>query len=152
MTRSDRMVPVQRVLGEAERDRARALGDAQRRLADAEARLAELRAYQEDYQGAFRRRAEDGTSIRALRDFQAFLARLDEALRQQEQLVANAREQAAGSRREWQGAARQVKAVESVVDRWQSAEAQAGERREQKESDERAQRTARRPEGNREGS
>lgn len=152
MTRSERMAPVQRVFGDAERDRARELGDAQRRLADAEARLEELRAYQSDYQGAFRKRAEDGTSIRALRDFQAFLARLDEALRQQEQAVANAREQAAGSRRNWQGAARQVKAVESVVDRWQSAEARAGERREQKESDERAQRTAQRPEGNREGS
>lgn len=152
MTRSERMAPVQRVFKDAERDRARELGDAQRRLADAETRLAELRAYQSDYQGAFRKRAEDGTSIRALRDFQAFLARLEEALRQQEQVVASAREQAAGSRRTWQGAARQVKAVGSMVDRWQSAEMQAGERREQKESDERAQRSAQRPEGNRDGS
>jgi len=152
MTRSERMAPVQRVFSEAERDRARELGDAQRRLADAEGRLAELRAYLDDYQGAFRKRAEDGTSIRALRDFQAFLARLEEALRQQEQAVASAREQAAGSRRTWQGAARQVQAVDSVVGRWQSAEARAGERREQKESDERAQRTTQRPEGNREGS
>jgi flagellar FliJ protein len=146
------MAPVQRVIKDAERDRARELGDAQRRLADAEARLSELRAYQSDYQGAFRKRAEDGTSIRALRDFQAFLARLEEALRQQEQVVASAREQAAGSRRSWQGAARQVKAVGTMVDRWQNAEAQAGERREQKDSDERAQRMAQRPEGNRDGS
>jgi flagellar FliJ protein len=76
-----------------------------------------------------------------------FLARLDEALRQQESIVAAAREQAAGSRRNWQGAARQVKAVESVVDRWQHAEVRALERHEQKESDERAQR----PAGKREG-
>jgi flagellar FliJ protein len=144
------MAPVQRVFGDAERDRARELGDAQRRLAEAEARLGELQAYRSEYQGAFRKRAEDGTSIRALRDFQAFLARLDEALRQQEQLVAGAREQAAGSRRSWQGAARQVKAVESVVDRWQDAEVRAGERREQKEADERAQRTALRTRANRE--
>jgi flagellar FliJ protein len=141
------MAPVQRVFSDAERERAREMGDAQRRLADAEGRLAELRAYHDDYQGAFRKRAEDGTSIRALRDFQAFLARLGDALRQQEQVVASAREQAAGSRNTWQGAARQVKAVDSVVGQWQSAEAKAGERREQKESDERALRQ----QGNREG-
>lgn len=145
MTRSERMAPVQEVFKASERDRARELGDAQRRLAEAEQRLAELRAYQSDYQGAFRKRAIDGTSIRSLRDFQAFLARLDEALRQQEQIVNKAREQAAGSRQDWQGAARQVKAVESVVGRWKVAEARAGERREQKETDERALRAALRP-------
>jgi flagellar FliJ protein len=138
------MAPVQRVLGDAERDRARELGDAQRRLADAEVRLTELRTYQGEYLRSFRQRASSGQSVVALRDFQAFLARLEEALRQQESLVAAAREQASGSRRSWQGAARQVKAVESVVDRWQAVEARAGEQREQKETDERAQRMARR--------
>lgn len=142
MSRADRMAPVQKVFGNAERDRARELGDAQRQLADAEARLNELRTYHGEYLGAFRKRCEDGTSIRALRDFQAFLARLDTALRQQEQLVAQARERAAGSRRSWQGAAQQVKAVDAVVDRWKQAETRAGDRREQKESDERAQRMA----------
>jgi flagellar FliJ protein len=142
MTRSERMAPVQRLFGETEKTRARELGDAQRRLADAEARLGELQTYRGEYMGAFRKRAEDGTSVRALRDFQAFLARLDEALRQQEQIVAAAREQTAGSRRTWQGAARQVKAVDSVVQRWQVAETKAGERRDQKDTDERAQRAA----------
>lgn len=142
MTRSERMAPVQRLFGETEKTRARELGDAQRRLADAEARLAELQTYRGEYLCAFRKRAEDGTSVRALRDFQAFLVRLDEALRQQEQIVATAREQTAGSRHNWQGAARQVKAVDSVVHRWQVAEAKAGERRDQKDTDERAQRTA----------
>jgi flagellar FliJ protein len=147
MTRSERMAPVQRVFGETEKTRARELGDAQRRLADAEARLAELATYRGEYQGAFRKRAEDGTSIRALRDFQAFLSRLDDALRQQEQIVATAREHTAGSQRNWQGAARQVKAVASVVGRWQSAEAKAGERRDQKDTDERAQRSTLRSQG-----
>lgn len=142
MTRSERMAPVQRLFGEAEKTRARELGDAQRRLADSEARLEELRNYRGEYLSAYHKRVEDGTSVRALRDFQAFLARLDEALRQQEQIVATAREQTAGSRRNWQGAARQVKAVDSVVNRWQVAEVRAGERRDQKDTDERAQRTA----------
>lgn len=140
MNRADRMAPVQRVFGDAERDRARELGEAQRQLADAEGRLRELRTYHGEYLGAFRKRAEDGTSIRALRDFQAFLARLETAMRQQEQLVAQARERAAGSRGNWQNAARQVKAVDAVVGRWEKVEARAMDRRDQKESDERAQR------------
>ncbi len=143
MSRADRMAPVQRVFGNAERDRARELGEAQRQLAESEARLRELHTYHGEYLGAFRKRAEDGTSIRALRDFQAFLARLEAAMRQQEQIVAQARERTSGSRRSWQGAAQQVKAVDAVVDRWHKAEVQAGERRDQKDSDERAQRAAR---------
>ncbi len=90
----------------------------------------------------FRKRAEEGTSVTRLRDFQAFIARLEQALAQQEKAVAMAREQVSGQRRNWQGAAQQVMAVESVVDRWRGAEARAGEQREQKETDERAQQTA----------
>src|SRR5690606_36327313 len=101
----------------------RELGEEQRQLADAEARLVELRTYHGEYMGAFRKRCEDGTSIRALRDFQAFLARLDNAVRQQEQLVEQARQRVAGSRRGWQGAAQKVKAVGAVVERWQKTEA-----------------------------
>jgi flagellar FliJ protein len=142
MSRADRMAPVQQVFGNAERDRARELGEAQRQLADAEARLVELRTYHGEYMGAFRKRCEDGTSIRALRDFQAFLARLDNAVRQQEQLVEQARQRVAGSRRDWQGAAQKVKAVGAVVERWQKNEALVLDRRDQKDSDERAQRLA----------
>lgn len=142
MSRADRMAPVQQVFGNAERDRARELGEAQRQLADAEARLVELRTYHGEYMGAFRKRCEDGTSIRALRDFQAFLARLDNAVRQQEQLVEQARQRVAGSRRDWQGAAQKVKAVGAVVERWQKTEALVLDRRDQKDSDERARRLA----------
>lgn len=147
MSRADRMAPVQRVFDKAEKDRARELGDAQQQLAAAEARLEELRTYHGEYLGAFRKRAEDGTSIRALRDFQAFLARLDQAMRQQEQLVTRAREHAAGSRRNWQGAAQKVKALDSVVDRWQAAEERAADKRDQKDSDERALRASARARG-----
>lgn len=140
MSRANRMEPVQRLYGEQERERARELGAAQRQLADAQTRLEELRAYRGEYQDAFRRRVEDGATVRSLRDFQAFLARLEVALQQQEQLVAQAQEQAAGHRQSWQGAAQQLKAVGSVVERWRQTEAREGARRDQKELDERASR------------
>jgi flagellar protein FliJ len=140
MKRSERMAPVQRVLGSNERDRARDLGAAQKTLAEAETRLQDLRQYREDYLNNFQQRARAGNSAMALRDFQLFLARLEEAVKQQEQIVAQARDALAGSKQRWQGAARQVKAVESVVGKWQTDERRRADQHEQKETDERAQR------------
>jgi flagellar FliJ protein len=142
MKRAERMAPVQQVLEQGEQQRARELGDGQRNLAEAEARLTELRTYHGEYLQAYRRQAQDGVTVTRLRDFQSFLARLERALVQQEKVVTHAREQVQHQRTNWQGAARQVKAVETVVGRWHSAEVRAGERRDQKESDERAQRTS----------
>ncbi len=79
MTRSERMAPVQQVLEGTEQTRARELGDGQKRLAEAEAKLTELRTYHGEYLQTYRKRAEDGTSVTKLRDFQAFLARLEQA-------------------------------------------------------------------------
>jgi flagellar FliJ protein len=147
MTRSERMAPVQQVLEGSEQARARELSEGQKRLAEAEAKLTELATYHGEYLRTYRQRAEDGTNVTRLRDFQAFLARLAQAMSQQEQVVAAAREAVAAQRRNWQGAARQVKAVESVVDRWRRDEVKAGERRDQKETDERAQQAAMRGRG-----
>ena len=147
MTRSERLAPVQQVLEHSEQARARELGEAQRRLAEAESKLAELTTYHGEYLQGYRKRAEDGTSVTALRDYQAFLARLELALSQQEKVVAAARDAVQSRRRNWQGAARDVKAVETVVDRWRGLDARVGERLEQKETDERAQRGAMRGPG-----
>jgi flagellar FliJ protein len=142
MKRSERMEPVQQVLEGTEQARARELTEGQKRLAAAAPKLTELSAYHGEYLRAYRQRAEAGTGITRLRDFQAFLARLEQAMSQQEKVVATAREAVTAQRRNWQGAARQVKAVESVVDRWRRDEVKAGERRDQKETDERAQQSA----------
>jgi len=137
------MAPVQKVLDRKEKDRARELGDAQGRLAAAQAKLQDLEKYRLDYEQAFQQRAKEGQPVRALRDFQVFLARLDQAIQQQRQIVAAAEQEVSGLSTRWQSAARQVKAVDSVVDRWQGEERRAQDRREQKETDERAQRAAR---------
>jgi flagellar FliJ protein len=134
------MAPVQRVLGGAERERARDMGAAQRSLGAAEQRLEELQKYHLDYLNNFQRTAKAGGSALALRDFQQFLGRLEEAIRQQEQIVAQARQNAAGSTKQWQSAARRVKAVDSVVGKWQGEERRREDRVEQKDIDERAQR------------
>ena len=148
MTRSERLAPVQRVLGQTEQQRARDLGEARQRLVTAETKLQDLQQYRQDYERVFQQRATTGQSVMALRDFQVFLARLDQAIQQQTQVAEAARGDVSGRTRHWQSAARQVKAVDSVVGRWQGEERRADDRREQKDTDERAQRgsAARTPE------
>jgi len=148
VTRSERLAPVQRVLGQTEQQRARDLGEARQLLVAAETKLQDLQQYRQDYERVFQQRATTGQSVMALRDFQVFLARLDQAIQQQGQIAEAARGDVAGRTTRWQSAARQVKAVDSVVGRWQGEERRADDRREQKDTDERAQRgsAARTPE------
>jgi flagellar protein FliJ len=142
MTRSERMAPVQRVLDQKEKDRARELVESRTRLSQAQEKLRDLEQYRQDYEQAFQQRARAGQPVRELRDFQVFLARLDQAIQQQRQIVANHESEVGGHSAQWQSAARQVKAVDSVVERWNGEERRAQDRREQKQTDERAQRLA----------
>ena len=76
----------------------------------------------------------------AARDYQAFLARLEEALHQQNQIVIGTRAQRDAERQNWQDAAQRAEAIGTTVKRWQGEERYALDRREQHESDERSQR------------
>jgi flagellar FliJ protein len=88
MTQSKRMQPLQQIADIREDDAARLLVEAQRLQAEREARLVELSRYREDYE-----RGANGGSAAApqlLRNRQAFLDRLREAERFQQQLVEQA--------------------------------------------------------------
>jgi flagellar FliJ protein len=78
--------------------------------------------------------------VTALRDYQAFLSRLAEAIKQQQAVVKRAESERDAERLRWQEAAKRAKALGHVVEQWQTEERRASDRREQRESDERAQR------------
>jgi flagellar FliJ protein len=140
MTRSGRMKPVQEVVGAAERHEATQLVATEDRLAECERKLEELRQYEHDYRQGFNLRATAGMGGRGLRDYQLFLARLREAIRQQTQLVSNARAERDAQQEHWREAAVRHKAIDHVVTNWQAEERRHVEHREQRDSDERAQR------------
>lgn len=140
MTRAKRLQPVQQLADENERRLAQSVAALDRRLADAETKLTELQRYKHDYENQFSARASTGMGATALRDYQAFLARLSEAIRQQGALVQRARIERDLERGRWQEAATRAKAVDHVIERWRLEERQALDRRDQRESDERAQR------------
>ena len=143
MNRSKRIAPVQKVMEDSERERAQSMALAQRRVIEAEAKLRELSRYHVDYAKSFHRQAAGGLMSSSLRDFQVFLARLAEAAKQQEHIVARAREDLAAETHRWQDAARRAKALGLVVDRWRGEERSEIDRREQRDTDERAQRLLR---------
>ena len=140
MTRAKRMKPVQNLFDDTERRLASALATIERKVAEAETKLQELERYRGDYDKQFAQRAGRGIGATDLRDYQAFLARLSEAIRQQQAVVKRAQSERDAERQRWQEAAKRAKALGHVVEQWQTEERRASDRREQRETDERAQR------------
>ncbi|HWG31566.1 MAG TPA: flagellar export protein FliJ [Steroidobacteraceae bacterium] len=139
--RSQRMAVVQKVVDDQERRRAQALAASERRVQESEAKLTELEKYRAGYLRDFSSKAGSGISAASARDYQVFLARLEEALKQQAQIVARAKDQRDTERRNWQGAAQRAGAVDHMVQVWNTADRKELERHEQKESDEFSQRS-----------
>ena len=140
MKRAQRLEMVQNVVDDLERRRAEALASSERRVSESEAKLAELESYQASYVRGFQVRAGSGIDASLARDYQAFLARLEEAIRQQIQVVTRTRAQRDSERQNWQGAAQRAEAVGQMVKRFQTEEVRAADKLEQQESDERSAR------------
>jgi flagellar protein FliJ len=141
MTRSTRLAPVQDVVENAERRLAQSLAAQERRVAEAENKLQELTRYRGEYEQQFTKRAGSGIGVTELRDYQAFLARLTEAMRQQQSVVHRTRSDCDAERLRWQDAAKRAKALDHVVTQWKDEERRVADRRDQRDTDERAQRT-----------
>jgi len=137
--KSARMQVVQRVAEDHARRRAETLAASERRVAECEAKLAELEGYQASYADEFARRAGAGIGAAGLREYQAFMSRLGEAVRQQSELLVRARNDRDAQRRQWQSAAQRADIVDKVVEKNRNSERRALEAREQRESDELAQ-------------
>jgi flagellar FliJ protein len=135
---------VQRVADDGERRRAESLATSERRVAQCEAKLAELESYQANYASEFGKRASLGIGAAGLREYQAFLGRLAEAVRQQGELLARARQERDAQRLQWQSAAQRADIIGKVVERDRSLEQRRLEAQEQRDTDERAQNGIRR--------
>jgi flagellar protein FliJ len=144
MTRSQRFAPVQGVIDNAERRLAQSLAAHERRVVEGETKLQELTRYRGEYEQQLTTRAGTGIGVTELRDYQAFLARLTEAMRQQQSVVHRLRADCEAERLRWQDAARRAKALDHVVTQWQTEERRVADVRDQRETDERAQRLPKR--------
>jgi len=140
MKRSERMQMVKKVADDFERRRAEALAVCERRVTESEKKLSDLETYREGYVRDFNIRAKSGIGAAAAQNFQAFLVKLEEAMRQQEQVIENARKPRDAEQQKWRSAAQRAEVIGKTIVRWQGEEQHALDRREQRDSDERAAR------------
>jgi flagellar FliJ protein len=142
MSPTQRLQLVQRVTDEKERQHAQRLAQSRARVAQCEAKLTELQGYHAGYVKDFGQRASGGIHGAGIREYQAFLAKLAEAIRQQEELLQKAAAESEAERTRWQGAAQRSQIMDKVVERHAAKETKARDQRDQRESDDRGQRTA----------
>ena len=142
MTRSKRMQPVQQLAQSREQKAVQKLGQSQQYLQAQQARLEELRAYRDQYAREFEASGGAGLGATRMHDYRIFLNRLGEAIHQQETLIAQCCARHEQTRRQWLESRGQSQAVDKLVDRYRLEEGKQLERTEQKEQDDRAQRSS----------
>ena len=141
MTRSKRMQPVKHVAQGREQDAMHKLGQSQQYLDAQKAKLEELRAYRDQYANDFAQSGGNGVSAAFVQDYRVFLGRLGEAVRQQEELIAQCEVQHEQTRQQWVDSRSHNQAIGKVIERYKAEENIVQARREQQEQDERSQRT-----------
>lgn len=139
MKREQRIQHYRQSLEKAERDCAALVQSATQKLAAAETQLTDLQRYRAEYQAGLGARVVQGISGVALLDFHAFVARLGDAIRQQQELVLRYRREREQAAQRLQEAAVQNRTVGAVVERWRSEDRLAESRQEQQANDERGQ-------------
>ena len=136
MTRSERLGIVQQATSHTEREHADRVALAERHVVEMEEKLRSLERYRKEYEDGFAARAGAGLGITGARDFQAFLARLGDALEQQRQVVEQARGAHQAAIALWREAAKRAHVVDTLAERWQVEESREENRRAQRDSDE----------------
>ncbi len=134
------MKPVQRVAENREQTAVQKLGQSQQYLDAQHAKLEELCTYREQYGESFRTSSGQGLDANRLQDYRVFLSRLNEAIRQQEAIIAQCTCQHEQTRQQWVETRSHHQAIDKVIERYRNEERKVQDRREQQEQDERSQR------------
>lgn len=138
--KSQRLRPVVRVAENHEQQAVRNLGASQTALNQAQQKLLELENYREEYLANFQSAGRSGMSAGRMEDYRRFLLRLDKAISEQKQILAQAESAVEQRRQAWHASRTKVRSLDSVVSRYEAEEQQQANKREQSASDERSQR------------
>jgi flagellar protein FliJ len=133
-TRSARLQPAVELAQKREQDALQRLAEAQQKLAHVQQQLEDLERYRREY-GL----SDGGMTVSALLNRQQFVERIDQAIAQQMREVEQRQRMLEASRAQWLKAHARERALDSVVARYRTQEAQREQRLEQAEVDERMQ-------------
>lgn len=99
-------------------------------------RLEMLEQYREEYAQRLRDAASQGLTRLVLLNYQDFLARIDEAIRQQRLVVLNSEQNTKAGQDHWQAQNKQLKALDTLSQRHDARERYRENRQDQKLQDE----------------
>ncbi len=134
------MEPVLRVAASREDKAAQEFGASRRQLDEHERQLAQLQGYRREYQARFETSGAAGITAARLLDTRRFLAQLDQAIAQQQQAVSNAARLCEQKRQLWLRTRQKSQTFIKAKERFETQESLADDKRDQKASDELAQR------------
>lgn len=135
MTRSERMEPVKQLAEDKADAAAKELADAQRRLDEQGRRLTQLQEFRGQYQEQRTRSGESGIDGFRLRDYNAFVSRIDEAVEQQQRDIVQLEAEVERKRRQWTELLSRARAIDKVVGRYADDERRDEDRRAQRQAD-----------------
>ncbi len=123
-------------------DAAKRLGLALRGVEDAQQKLQMLLGYRDDYARRFEQALGAGMTPMAYRNFQAFLDKLENAIRGQNEVLNHAQRKSAGEKAAWQECERKRMSYSTLNDRAAQELLKKEAKRDQKSMDEHANRQA----------
>jgi flagellar FliJ protein len=121
---------------------AKRLGIAIRSAEEMEKKLSMLLGYRDEYAARFQNSLTNGLSAMDYRNFQQFLDKLDTAIAGQEVIVLNAKRQIEEERKLWQECEKKRLSYDTLADRQEKEKQLQENRRDQKQTDEHAARSA----------
>ena len=140
MTKSKRLKPIIKIAAEREQLAVKQFLEVQRVHQEREARLAELMSYKEEYQSKFFSSDNTSRSVYQFNDYRAFLQKLDLTIGEQKKLVVASESELQAKREIWLKQREKAQALEKAVERFVDEERAEENKREQNDTDERAQR------------
>ena len=141
MSKSARLQPISRIRKQQEENAGRLHGESIRQSEQQKNQLSELISYRDQYSKTFRLAGESGLTAVQMLEYRLFISRLDDAIAQQEQHVINGQNKCAASQNEWMTKRNKRKMIDKIVESRQSAEGKELQRKEQKELEDRPQKS-----------
>lgn len=109
---------------------------------EAQRRLQELETFHQEYRDRLARRVVAGMHIHLMRDYHAFLAKIEHAIRHQTEVVREAHGRWETAHKHWLAERQKVKAYEVLAERHRLRQAHHSARQEQRLTDEHALKVA----------
>lgn len=136
MARAFSLQPLLELMQTRRDEASRRLGQLLALERNEQARLSMLEQYRAEYAGKLNAACADGVTLEQLRNHQAFLARIDDAIAQQTQALTQSRQRTDQGRQHWQNQDRKLKAIDTLSTRHQANERLRENKQEQKLLDE----------------